>query len=221
MEISILDVLGPVMIGPSSSHTAGAVRLARVAAEIAEKPFGKVGFGLSGSFAKTCRGHGTDKALLAGAMGLAPDDERIADAFELAKQRGITACYYEEDLAFMHENSVHITFYHPQGQPSQLWGSSIGGGRILISRIGDYDTKLHAESPTLLVRHLDRPGVLSDVTRELADAALNVGLLRLSRTGRGGQASADIIVDSPVPPQVVQRISNILYVQEVILVDVP
>ncbi|MDL2293866.1 L-serine ammonia-lyase, iron-sulfur-dependent subunit beta [Ruminococcaceae bacterium OttesenSCG-928-D13] len=220
MELSIFEVLGPVMIGPSSSHTAGAARLARVAAEIAQKPFGRVEFGLSGSFAKTCRGHGTDKALLAGAIGLSPDDEQIADAEKLAAKAGVEWRLYREDLDWMHENSVHIIFHHEDDTSTEIWGSSIGGGRIEITRIGDFETRIHAENPTMLVNHLDRPGVISELSRVLAHYEVNIAVLRLSRVGRGRQANAMFIVDNEIPQAAVDELNALPHVEEVVVVDV-
>lgn len=220
MQLSVFDVLGPVMIGPSSSHTAGAARLARVAALIANKPFTKVCFGMSGSFAKTGPGHGTNKALLAGALGLAEDDERIRDVEELAANLKIEAEYYQEELDDMHENSVHMTFIHTDGSESNVWGSSIGGGRITINRIGEFDTSITAESPTLVVQHLDRPGVLSEVTRVLAEKGINIGVMRLARQAKGKEASVVIEVDGSIPPQVAELVREIQYVTEVIVVAV-
>lgn len=221
MEISLFDVLGPVMIGPSSSHTAGAARLARVAAAIAAKPFSHVKVGLSGSLAKTFRGHGTNKALVAGALGLSPSDEGIRGAEELAEEKGVTFSFYTEDLEWMHENSAHFTFCHTDGTESEVWGSSVGGGRILITRIGGFETKLHAERPTMLVPHLDRPGVISEVSRVLAENKINIAVLRLSRLGKGGQANAMFIVDGSIPKQVADSVRALPNVQEVVVVDVP
>lgn len=221
MELSIFDVLGPVMIGPSSSHTAGAARLARVAAEIARQPFDRVEFGLSGSFAQTARGHGTDRALLAGAIGFAPDDERIPDSEALAKKQGLVWRFYSEELDWMHENAVHFTFHHPGGRKSEVWGSSVGGGRILINRIGDFDTSIHAENPTLLVNHMDRPGVISELSRILARYRINIAVLRLSRVGKGGAANATFIVDNQIPRVAVEQLEALPHVGEVVMVDVP
>ncbi len=221
MELSLFDILGPVMVGPSSSHTAGAARLASVAAGIAGKPFSKVEFGLSGSLAKTFRGHGTDKALVAGVMGLAPDSEQISCAESLAQQRGLKTRFYPEELEHLHENAAHITFTHQDGTTTEVWGASIGGGRIEIRRIGDFDTKLLAERPTMIVQHLDRPGVISDVSRILADNHINIAVLRLSRIGKGGNASAMFVVDEAVPQQVQQQVQQLQYVEQVVVVDVP
>lgn len=221
MEISIFDVLGPIMIGPSSSHTAGAARLARVAAALCQKPFEKVQFGLSGSFAKTGWGHGTQKALVAGVLGFAQDDERIPNAEAIAKNQGLVYEFYTEDLDWIHENAVHISFCHPGGAKTEIWGCSIGGGRININRIGDFETKLTAEKPTLLVQHLDRPGVVSEITAVLAKEGINIALFRLARRAKGDVASASIILDSAVPEGAVESLRKITHVQEVIYIDIP
>ena len=133
MNLSIFEVLGPVMIGPSSSHTAGAAKLARVAAMIAAKPFDKVEFALHGSFLKTGQGHGTRLALLAGALGLAEDDEGLKTAETLAQERGVAYSFTEAELEDAHENTACITFFHTDGSESRITGCSIGGGRIRIT----------------------------------------------------------------------------------------
>ena len=219
MELSIFDVLGPVMIGPSSSHTAGAAKLGRVAALIANIPFDYVRFGWSGSFASTGFGHGTDKALLAGVLGLREDDERMRKVASLAALRGVQAEYVEEELDG-HENSVHICFRHPEWGAKEVWGSSIGGGRIVINRIGDFETTITAESPTLVVRHMDRPGVISQVSQVLAAEGINIAVLRLSRQARGKDASAVFELDSAISPSVVGEMEKIQHVTEVIPIDV-
>lgn len=220
MELSIFEVLGPVMVGPSSSHTAGAARLARVAAIIAQKPFVRVRFGLSGSFAKTGRGHGTYEALLAGALGMPEDDERLPDAFAIARQRGVQAEYRVEDLDWLHENAVHITFYHTDGSESDVQGASVGGGRIRIRRIGRRHVDITAEAPTLVVNHMDRPGVVSQISRLLAKEEINIAVMRLSREGKGRDATLVIEVDGHIPPGVMQKVHEVQHVTGGILIDV-
>lgn len=221
MQLSIFEVLGPVMIGPSSSHTAGAAKLARVAAIIAAKPFQKVYFGLSGSFAETGLGHGTHKALLAGALGFVEDDERIRDAEAVAMQQGIQYGFAEEDLEDMHENSVHIVFSHKDESKSEIWGSSIGGGRIVIHRIGGFETEITAESPTMVIQHLDRPGVVSDVTRLLAENHINIAVMRLSRQAKGKRASLTVEVDGHISKKIAEHVGQVNHVTGVIVIDVP
>ena len=218
MNISVFEASGPVMIGPSSSHTAGAARLARVARLIVGKPFTHVSFGLHGSFAKTCKGHGTDRALVFGALGYYEDDERLADAFSLAQAAGVTFDFYETYLEGMHSNSVKMTFTLEDGTDSEIIGSSIGGASIIITRINGFETEFDAQLPTLVINHLDRPGVVSDVTSVLADHDINIGIMKLSRRFKRGEAFSVIETDGVIPEEAVEKlreIKNILSVQAI------
>lgn len=215
LNLSIFDVTGPVMIGPSSSHTAGAARLAHVAAAIAPDGFCGVRFGLAGSFAKTGRGHGTDKALLAGALGLTPDDTGIRDAYTLAESRGISYAFETIELPDSHENSARITFLYENGETFFVEGSSIGGGRILVTNLNGLAAEFSAESPTLITMQYDRQGVVSAITQLLAQQNINIGVMRVNRTARGDVASTVIETDAPVPDEIVcalKRTPNIIRV---------
>ncbi len=209
MNISIFEVSGPVMIGPSSSHTAGAARLARVARAIAAQPFYKVSFGLHGSFAKTYKGHGTDRALVAGVIGLHEDDERLVDAFALAEEQGLSYEFYEINLEGMHENSVKITFYHLNGDTNEIVGSSIGGAQIVIRRINGFDIEFTALLPTLLITQNDQRGIVSEVTRILAESGLNIGIMKLSRSAKGGDAFCVIETDDLIDEEIVAKINAV------------
>ncbi len=205
MQVSIFEALGPIMIGPSSSHTAGAARLARIAAQIAGRPFSRVSFGLHGSFAKTYRGHGTDKALLAGALGLMEDDERLSEAFHLAKERNLRYDFYELFLEHVHENTVKITFYHDDGV-SEIIGSSIGGGQVVITEIDGFALEYHAQSAALLLTQRDKKGVISKVTGILAEHDINIGVMKVSRRARGDIAYCILEVDTPVSDAILTAI---------------
>lgn len=218
MNISIFDVTGPVMIGPSSSHTAGAAKLGRIARLIAEKPFKKVSFGLHGSFADTYKGHGTDIALVAGALGIYEYDERLSKAFEIAKEQGIEYEFYKIELDDMHENSVKITFEFENGKKCDIFGSSIGGGQIKIVRINEFDTEFNATAPTLIINQYDKKGVISNISRVLFDYNINIAVMKLSRTARGKNACTVIETDSSIPKEVVDElrlIENIISVQAI------
>ncbi|MEG0912555.1 MAG: L-serine ammonia-lyase, iron-sulfur-dependent subunit beta [Oscillospiraceae bacterium] len=220
MDLSIFDVLGPVMVGPSSSHTAGALKLARTASLIAAKPFYRVRFGLFGSFSKTGRGHGTDKALLAGAMGLCETDERIKRAFELADERGIEYEFCEAELADSHENSCAITFFHNDNTQTAIVGSSIGGGQILITDIDGVKTEISANQPTILVRQYDRKGVISAITSILAEAGINIGVMRLSREFKGDIATTVIETDDALDDSLrrkLMKLDNVISVRFIIV----
>ena len=131
----VFDILGPVMIGPSSSHTAGAARLGKIGQEIVDGNFYKVTFYLHGSFAKTYKGHGTNRALVAGVLGMDPSDERIKDSLNIAKEKGIDIEFVETDLGYEHPNTVKMIFHYKNKDDYYIIGSSIGGGNILITNI--------------------------------------------------------------------------------------
>ncbi len=219
MNLSIFEVLGPVMIGPSSSHTAGAAKLARVAALIAAKPFTHVEFALHGSFAKTGAGHGTRLALLAGALGLAEYDERLRFAQQLAAERGVDYTFTETDLEDAHENTAAITFTHTDGTTSRIVGSSIGGGRICITEINGMAADIPAQQPTLIIEQNDVSGVISEISTTLAAAGINIGVMRLSRQGRGQLASTVLELDEPVSDELAARLQAIPNVRRVCVIN--
>ena len=218
MDISVFEVLGPLMIGPSSSHTAGAAKLARVSRIIAGDKFTHVSFGLHGSFAKTYKGHGTDIALVAGALGLNEDDERLAKAFYLAKEQGITYDFYEIELYDMHENSVKITFTMEDGSKSEIIGSSIGGGQILIKEINGFDVELTGGLNTIVIKQKDIKGVVSEISTLLSNNDINIGNMKLSRKAKGDIACCIIETDSNLDKSLIEdlgKIENILSVQAI------
>ena len=217
--LSIFDVIGPVMIGPSSSHTAGAARLARVAQGLAGRAFTHVTFGLHGSFHDTYLGHGTDVALLAGALGYREDDEALRDAKELAEAAGITYSFHQADLMDYHENSVEITFHFSEGDPFCVIGSSVGGGQIVIRRVNGMEVEFSANLPTLLVYHQDKPGMINEISSVLSDAGINIGLMRYTRRARGCVACAVVEVDDPVSPELVAKIAALSDVSSAQAVD--
>lgn len=215
MDISIFEVAGPIMIGPSSSHTAGAAKLSRMARLIARKPFTHISFGLHGSFAKTYKGHGTDKALVAGALGLSEQSEALADSFALAKNQGITFDFYETELEGMHENSVKMTLTMCDGTKNVIIGSSVGGGQIVIREINGFSTDISMQAPTLVISHHDKKGVISEVSRILADHDLNIATMKLSRKGRGDKACCVIELDAPISEAVeeeIRRMEHVIHV---------
>ena len=186
---SAFEVLGPIMVGPSSSHTAGALRCAQVASSLVEGRLARVTFTLWNSFAHTYRGHGTDRALVAGALGLATDDERIRDAFELARKEGLEYSFVVAgDDATMHPNTVDIHMESDSGAVATVRGESLGGGKVRISRINGVGVSVTGRFSTLFVSHRDVPGVLAALTNLLAYAHVNIAFCRTYRTEKGGQA---------------------------------
>ncbi len=177
-DYKVFDIIGPVMIGPSSSHTAGACRIAKVARNIAGKGFNEVEFVLHGSFAETYKGHGTDRALLAGAMGFQPDDKRLRSAFEIADAEGLEYSYRREDLGKVHSNSAKIIMKYPDGHEFSVIGSSIGGGNIVIVEINGVPVTYTDEFPTLLVKYDEQTGVISYISTLLSDNNYNIESIR-------------------------------------------
>lgn len=214
MNISIFDVVGPVMIGPSSSHTAGAARLGKAARMIVRDEISHVSFRLHGSFAKTGKGHGTDRALVAGALGMAADDERLARSFEIAKEQGLTFDFSEEEMENVHENTVRMIFTMKDGTTKEIVGSSIGGGQIKICEINGFATEAELQLPTLVMQHHDRKGVITYVTQVLMEYDVNIANMKLSRRSKGDIACCVIETDDVLPEELEVKIlenENVIY----------
>lgn len=186
---SAFEILGPIMVGPSSSHTAGALRCAQVAASLMEAPIAHVRFVLHNSFAHTYRGHGTDRALVAGILGLSTDDERIRNAFDIARDHGLSYEFVAgADDTHLHPNTVDIEMVDEAGAECSVRGESLGGGRIRLSRINGVSVKITGEYDTVFVAHRDARGVLAALTVLLSTYGLNIAFMRTYRTERGGAA---------------------------------
>lgn len=218
MNISIFDVIGPIMIGPSSSHTAGAAKLSKSAVDIIGKKFYRVDFGLHGSFAKTGLGHGTDKALLAGALGFTENDKIIKNIYNEPVAQNIEYHFYEIDLGDVHENSCKITFYHPDNTTSEVIGSSIGGGRIKINTIDGAKVDIVLEQPNLIIKHKDRKGVISDITSHLNNYDINIGTIKLIRERKGGIVTTIIETDDNLYPQIIKNLQGLNNIIDVKLI---
>ena len=207
MSVSIFQVAGPIMIGPSSSHTAGAARLGRIAAKLVDD-FDFVSFGLHGSFAKTGKGHGTDKALLAGVMGIREDDEAIAEAYSIADQANLGYEFHDVELPGIHENSVRIMFYKKDELLCKVDGSSLGGGEVMISRIDGYEVELSGNLPTIFIRQQDKRGVLSHITTVLAEGGINIATMKVSRKNRSEEATCVIEIDDLIDEELLKKIES-------------
>jgi L-serine dehydratase len=206
---SVFDIIGPIMIGPSSSHTAGAARIGYIARSIVNEEFNEVIFELHGSFAKTYKGHGTDRALLAGVMGYTPDDERIKNAFEIASQKGLKYEFAEFDLGDVHPNTVRVKIKTKQGKEWEITGSSIGGGKAKIIRINDMDVEFSGEYTTILTTHTDYPGVVANVSAIISKNDINIAFMKLFRQAKGHKAMLIIETDQRVEPDIVEEIGEI------------
>ncbi len=207
--LGIRDIIGPVMIGPSSSHTAGALRIALMTRHLLAAPPERVTFTLYGSFACTYRGHGTDRALLAGMLGLAADDERIRDSFELARQAGLTFAFAPDEGAICdHPNTVDIEVTDASGAVTRVRGESIGGGAARITRLNGIAVELTGEYHSLVVKHQDRRGVLAFIAACVAEAGVNIATTRLFREKRGDVAYTVMETDDALPQALVARIAD-------------
>ncbi|MZP30114.1 L-serine ammonia-lyase, iron-sulfur-dependent, subunit beta [Heliobacterium undosum] len=206
--MNIFDVIGPIMIGPSSSHTAGAVRLGNVARLILGEAVREARIGLHGSFAETHQGHGTDLALVAGLLGWATDDLRIPRSFEFAEAAGLTVAFSEIHLGELaHPNSVRFELTGQEGGRSEVTGASIGGGRVLVTRVDDFPVELTGDFATLLVTHRDRPGVISLVTGVLGHQGINIAQMRVSREQKGARALMVLETDQTVTDEALRAIA--------------
>lgn len=210
-KFGVYDILGPVMIGPSSSHTAGAARLGKIAGIICGGNIAKVVFLLHGSFAKTYKGHGTDRALVAGILGMEPWDERLRDSLEIAKEKGIEIEFREADLGDVHPNTVKFLMTKSDGSIAEVRGSSIGGGNIVINEVDNEEIEFTGEYPTIIIKHQDVPGVISKVTALLYEEEINIAFMRVFRNSRGSNAFMVFETDTPVPSEFVQKVQGLSY----------
>lgn len=218
--MNVFDIIGPVMIGPSSSHTAGAVRLGRIAAKVLGSRPVRADILLSGSFAQTHKGHGTDKALIAGILGMYPDDERVRSSIQIAEKEGLEFSFVEGDIPDSHPNTARISLTGDDGEKIVLQGASIGGGNILVTEINGMEVSVSGQYNTLLVLHHDKPGAIAAVTNFMAYSGINIGNFRLSRPKKGGVAVMTIEVDGSVAQQMIDNLKILPNVINVILIKV-
>ncbi|AOY76877.1 L-serine ammonia-lyase, iron-sulfur-dependent subunit beta [Clostridium formicaceticum] len=208
-DYSIFDIVGPNMIGPSSSHTAGACRLGKVAHKIAGGSIKEVTFLLHGSFAKTYRGHGTDKALVGGILGFDPDDERLRRSFDIATEEGIIFHFVEEDLGEVHPNTAKIVMKKENNTMVEILGSSIGGGNIVVKEINGLELEFTGEYTTIIISHIDKPGVIAKVSAILAEYRINIAFMRVYRHDKGQKAFMIIETDDAIAEEVIEDIKHI------------
>ncbi len=218
--MNVFEILGPVMVGPSSSHTAGAVRIGLMTRKLlAQRPVEAV-IGMYGSFAATGRGHGTDRALVAGLLGMRPDDMRIPDSFRYAKEAGFQFSFETIQLREAHPNSVMIRVRGEKGRELIVQASSLGGGRIMINRLDDIDVNCTCEMPTLIVHNMDQPGHVSHVTTMLSQNSVNIANMSLYRNKRGGRAVMVIETDQPIPEESIRWLEHLEGVLKVTYINV-
>ncbi|EOS45961.1 L-serine ammonia-lyase, iron-sulfur-dependent subunit beta [Lachnospiraceae bacterium JLR.KK009] len=199
--MNLFDIVGPVMVGPSSSHTAGAVRIGRIGWRLLNEPVAKAEIYLHGSFLATGKGHGTDRALVAGLLGLTADDGRIPDSFALAKERGMEYSFAGIELRDAHPNSVLMKLTGAKGRRLEVIAASLGGGRIRVCEIDGLEANFCGDYPTLIVRNQDQPGHVAEVTSMLSHKSVNIATMQLYRDKRGGSAVLVVECDKEVPKE--------------------
>ncbi|MCS1351379.1 L-serine ammonia-lyase, iron-sulfur-dependent subunit beta [Mechercharimyces sp. CAU 1602] len=205
---SVFDIIGPVMIGPSSSHTAGAARIGRAARSLFGRKPTKATITFYGSFAKTYRGHGTDVAIVGGILNYDTYDKRIVKALELAEEAGITIEIHESDELTDHPNTARLQLSDGRGN-MEIVGISIGGGKMEITELDGFDLKLSGNAPALLVMHQDQYGAIARVATVLAHHRINVSYMQVSRKNKGSQALMTIETDQTVKERVTEEITKL------------
>ena len=219
--ISIFDVIGPIMVGPSSSHTSGAATIAWMARQIFTGIPVKATFTLYGSFADTYQGHGTDRALVGGVLGYRPDDTRIRNAFDHAKEDGLEFDFViDRDTETKHPNTVDILLENSDGHSLMVRGESIGGGRVRIVRMNDIDVDFTGEYSTLIVGHKDAKGVAAYITGILSDHDVNIAFMKLFRETKGLKAITVIESDGYIPDEAVNDLMANSLVESVDVIEI-
>ncbi|WP_138414913.1 L-serine ammonia-lyase, iron-sulfur-dependent subunit beta [Aquibacillus sediminis] len=215
---SVFDIIGPVMIGPSSSHTAGAARIGRATRTLFGKEPTWAEIHLYGSFAKTYKGHGTDVAIVGGLLDYNTDDTRISDSLSIAKQKGINIQFFQDDAATDHPNTARIKMGDGTDQ-LELVGISIGGGKVEITELNGFELHLSGNHPAILVMHNDRFGAIASVTKILAKHEINIGRMEVSRKDVGQEALMVIEVDQNVDDSIEKELrgaDHILHITKIV-----
>ena len=207
--INIFDMMGPVMIGPSSSHTAGAARIGNMGRTLLGEEVARADIGLHGSFAETGFGHGTDRALLAGLLGMKPDDLRIPNAYEEANRAGMAYSFRTVELRDAHPNTALLELMGKSGKKLTLQAASIGGGAIVVNKIDGIDVNFTGDFNTLIVRNQDESGSVAAITSILSQVHINVANMSVNRHRRGGDALMVIETDQHIKPRQVEFLSEL------------
>lgn len=213
--MNLFDIVGPVMVGPSSSHTAGAVKIGYVSRKLMAQPIVKAEILLYGSFLATGKGHGTQLAIVAGLLGMKEDDSRIPDSYNVAKEAGMEVSFGEAKIKDGHPNSVQLILTGKDGKQLEIVGESIGGSRINIASIDGLSANFSGDYPTLIVHNLDQPGHVAEVTSMLSHKSVNIATMQLYRESRGSRAVMVIECDQEVPKESVKWLAHLEGIEKV------
>lgn len=217
--MNLFDIIGPVMIGPSSSHTAGAARIGRVARQLLGEPPVKAVISFHGSFEKTYRGHGTDRAVVGGLLDMAVDDERLRRSLHIAKEQGLEVTFRAVHLRDAHPNTVVVEAVGESGRRVRVQAASIGGGSIRVQYLDGLEVGFSGEKITLVIRHTDAPGAIAMVTRLLSEAGINIATMRVFRHEVGGKACMAIELDARPEPALLAALRALPGLKDVTLLD--
>lgn len=203
------DIIGPIMVGPSSSHTAGAVKIGIISRKLLGVPVQKADIFFHGSFLATGKGHGTDKALIAGLLGFPVDDPRIPDSFRYAQEAGMQYHLSGIDLGDVHPNSVKLLLSGSDGKKIEIVAASVGGGAIRVTEIDGLQANFSGDYPTLVVNNLDQPGHVTEITSMLGHKSINIATMQLYRSSKGGKAVIVLECDQEVPSDAIRWLSRL------------
>lgn len=204
--MDLFDIVGPIMIGPSSSHTAGAARIGRITRMLLGSEPKEAKIGLWGSFQKTYLGHGTDKALIGGLMGMDVDDLRLRESLALAKAAGLSYSFYNAALRGAHPNTVVLDVTGADGRHISVKAASIGGGEIRIQSVNGMAADFSGHENTLVITHQDTPGMIARMTGEIAESKVNIATMQVFRQSLGGEALMALELDSPADEDLLARL---------------
>ncbi len=207
--VNLFDIIGPIMVGPSSSHTAGAVKIGYVSRKLIGEPIAEATINLYGSFLATGKGHGTRFAIAAGLLGMKPDDKRIPDSYKYAEEAGMKLTFGEAELHDVHPNSAQLILKGVSGKELEVVGESVGGSLINIAQIDGIAANFSGDYPTLIVHNVDQPGHVAEVTSMLAHKSINIATMQLYRSSRGGEAAMVIECDKEVPAESIKWLAHL------------
>lgn len=209
MHMDLFDLIGPVMIGPSSSHTAGAARIGLTAYYLLGEKVAQAVIGLHGSFAKTYRGHGTDRAIVGGLLGMHVDDVRLRESLEIAQTEGMDVQFEQVNLRGAHPNTVRLQITGVSGRKLTMEAASVGGGNIEIHAINGQQVQFTGKADTLIINHTDMPGMIAAVTTALAQRQVNIANMQVYRRKAGGDAMMVLELDGELNDEVLDTIANV------------
>ena len=217
--MNLFDILGPIMVGPSSSHTAGAVRIGLVTKKLLGSIPKKADIILSGSFAATGIGHGTDKALVAGLLGMDTDNIQIPQSFEIAKKEQLEFTFSRQNIRDAHPNTALLAVEDGKGRTIEVQASSLGGGRIMINKLDGIEINVTGERPALIVHNLDQPGHVAEVTSLMAHKSINIATMNVYRDKRGGYAVMVLETDQNIPASALEWLKRVEGIIKVTCLD--